>query len=99
MAHNEPCPMCLGRRYTRCGSCGGAFTGRPTFAHLHGADAAEASLDSTLSGFKKRAAGDRGAVGRDGEGSGRGSSKRDGGLEGQSLIAQINALSQEIMTD
>ena len=30
--HNEPCPVCLGRRYTECQHCGGRFH-RPLFHH------------------------------------------------------------------
>mmetsp|Transcript_23349 Transcript_23349/g.55867 ORF Transcript_23349/g.55867 Transcript_23349/m.55867 type:complete len:232 (+) Transcript_23349:134-829(+) len=30
--HEELCPVCLGKRHTRCGSCGGGFN-RPVFQH------------------------------------------------------------------
>uniref|UniRef100_A0A1D1ZYF2 Uncharacterized protein n=1 Tax=Auxenochlorella protothecoides TaxID=3075 RepID=A0A1D1ZYF2_AUXPR len=33
MSHEEPCPLCLGRRFTSCPCCGGLGGARPLFAH------------------------------------------------------------------
>lgn len=33
MAHREPCPLCLGRRFVRCSCCGGGPFARNLFMH------------------------------------------------------------------
>ena len=33
-SHREPCPLCVGKRFVDCSSCGGHFH-RPMFRHIH----------------------------------------------------------------
>lgn len=83
MAHDEPCPMCLGRRYTNCPACGGHLA-RSALIHFDtsgdsGLAEALASLDSSSRS---------GAIGGSGEARGR-----------QQLLEQMDALANEIMAD
>lgn len=33
-SHKEPCPLCVGKRFVECTSCGGHYH-RPMFNHIH----------------------------------------------------------------
>ena len=33
-SHKEPCPLCVGKRFVECTSCGGHYH-RPMFSHIH----------------------------------------------------------------
>ena len=64
MAHNEPCPMCLGRRWTRCACCGGHFMRAATFNLDAPGDAGLVEALASLDGVSGGGPGGAGKKGR-----------------------------------
>ena len=82
--------MCLGRRYTKCASCGGYLATKAMFLQQGGEGAPDAALEEALASLNRSSGSKRGNAGGSSEG-------RRGGQ--QQLFEEMDRLANEIMAD
>lgn len=82
--------MCLGRRCTKCASCGGYLATKALFMQLGGEGAPDAALEEALASLNRSSGSKQGNAGGSSEG-------RRGGQ--RPLFEEIDALANEIMAD